>query len=335
MTGFVLAIALAFAFAVTNGFHDAANAIATLVATRVAHPLPAVALAAVCNMLGPVFVGAAVARTVAGIVQVPVSEEIAVVGAGLTGAVAWNVFTWIRGIPSSSSHALVGGLVGAALVAAGVHAVNWGGLDGWRPIGVIGILVVLSLSPVVGFAAAVGLTRVMLRLLRRATVRVRGPVRSTQWATSAWLAFSHGANDAQKTVGVVIALLFAHGSIHTLHAQLWVELACGFALTLGTAMGGWTIVRTIGTRITRLRPLDGLVSQAGSAAVILTSSFLGAPVSTTQVVSSSVVGTGVGRGRPAHVHWRIVRSIAFTWITTIPAAGLVAAGSYPLWRWLT
>lgn len=335
MTGFVLAMTFAFAFAVTNGFHDAANAIATLVATRVARPLPAVALAAVCNMLGPVLVGAAVARTIASIVQVPVSEEIAVVGAGLTGAVAWNIFTWIRGIPSSSSHALVGGLVGAALVAAGVHAVNWGGLDGWRPVGVIGILVVLTVSPVLGFGVAVGLTRAMLRLLRRATVRVRRPIRSTQWVTSAWLAFSHGANDAQKTVGIVIALLFAHGSIHTLHAQLWVELACGFALTLGTAMGGWTIVRTIGTRITRLRPLDGLVSQAGSAAVILTSSFLGAPISTTQVVSSSVVGTGIGRGRPAHVHWRIVRSIAFTWITTIPAAGVIAAGSYPVWRWLT
>jgi PiT family inorganic phosphate transporter len=331
----VLAIVLAFAFAITNGFHDAANAIATLVATRVARPLPAVALAAVCNMLGPVFVGAAVARTIASIVEVPMSEQIAVIGAGLTGAVTWNVYTWIRGIPSSSSHALVGGLVGAALVAAGVHAVNWGGLEHGRPIGVIGILVVLTISPVLGFAVAVGFTRALLRLLRRATIRVSGPIRRMQWVTSAWLAFSHGANDAQKTVGIVIALLFAHGSIRSLHAQLWVELACGFALTLGTAMGGWTIVRTIGTRITRLRPLDGLVSQAGSAAVILTSTFLGAPISTTQVVSSSVVGTGVGRGRPAHVHWRIVRSIALTWITTIPAAALVAAGSYPLWRWLT
>jgi PiT family inorganic phosphate transporter len=282
-----------------------------------------------------VLVGAAVARTVAGIVQVPASEEIAVVGAGLTGAVAWNVFTWVRGIPSSSSHALVGGLVGAALVAAGVDAVNWGGVDGGRPVGVIGILVVLTVSPVLGFAVAAALMRIILRPLRRATVHVRGPVRSMQWVTSAWLAFSHGANDAQKTVGVVIALLFAHGTIRSLHTQLWVELACGFALTLGTAMGGWTIVRTIGTRITRLRPLDGLVSQAGSAGVILASSVLGAPVSTTQVVSSSVVGTGVGRGRPAHVHWRIVRSIAFTWITTIPAAGAVAAGSYPFWRWLT
>ena len=334
MTGFVLAIAMAFAFAVTNGFHDAANAIATLVSTRVARPLPAVMLAAVCNMLGPLFVGAAVARTIASIVQVPVSEEIAVVGAGLTGAVAWNVFTWLRGLPSSSSHALVGGLVGATLVAAGSQAVNWGGIEGGHLVGVIGIMIGLAVSPVLGFAAAALLTRVMLRILRRASSRVHGPIRKGQWVTSAWLAFSHGSNDAQKTVGIIAALLFAHGSIQTLHAQVWVELACGFALTLGTAMGGWTIVRTIGTRITRLRPLDGLASQASSAAVILSSSFLGAPVSTTQVVSSSIVGTGVGRRRPGHVHWRVVRQILITWLTTLPAAGLLAAVTYPFWRWI-
>jgi PiT family inorganic phosphate transporter len=335
MTGFVLAMVMAFAFAVTNGFHDAANAIATLVATRVARPLPAIALASVCNLLGPLFIGAAVAETIATIVEVPRSQEIAVVGAGLTGAVTWNVYTWIRGLPTSSSHALVGGLVGAALVAAGVRAVNWGGFDGLRPEGVIGVFVGLSLSPILGFAAAAGLIRITLRVLRRASARMIGPVRKAQWVTSGWLAFSHGSNDAQKTVGVVAALLLAHGSTRTLEAPAWVELAAAFALTLGTAMGGWPIVRTIGSRITRLRPLDGLTSQASSAAVILGSSFVGAPVSTTQVVSSSVVGIGVGRRRPGHVNWRVVRDIALTWITTVPAAGILAAASYPLWRWLT
>jgi PiT family inorganic phosphate transporter len=332
--GLWLAILMAFAFALTNGFHDAANAIATLVTTRVARPLPAIALAAVCNLLGPLLLGAAVANTIAGIVQVPSDQEVAVVGAGLTGAVAWNVFTWLRGLPSSSSHALVGGLVGATLVAAGPHAVNWGGIEGGRPVGVFGVLIALTVSPVVGFGAAWVMTRFARRGLRRASVRVDGAVRSGQWFTSGLLAFSHGANDASKSVGVMAALLLATGKISTLQAPLWTKLLCASALTLGTAMGGWTIVRTIGSRIVRVRPLDGLVSQGSSAAVILGSSLLGAPVSTTQVVSSSIVGIGIGRRRARHVNWRIVRSISLAWVTTLPAAGILAVVSYPLWRWL-
>jgi PiT family inorganic phosphate transporter len=334
VTGFGLALAMAFAFAVTNGLHDAANAIATLVATRTARPLPAVLMAAVFNLLGPLLVGAAVADTIATIVEVPPSQEIVVIGAGLTGAVVWNVLTWLRGLPASSSHALVGGLVGAALVAAGPGAVNWGGLDGWRPVGVFGVLIALAISPLIGFWAAALLTRASLRGLRRATDRIVRPIRGGQWVTSAWLAFSHGSNDAQKAVGLVAALLVAHGTIDSLHAPTWVDLACGLALTLGTAFGGWGIVRTIGHRITRLRPLDGLTSSAGSASVILISSVLGAPTSTTQVVSSAVVGTGFGRRRPGHVHWDIVGRIALAWVTTLPAAAAIAAASYPLWRWL-
>ena len=165
---------MAFLFALTNGFHDAANAIATLVSTRVARPLPAVAFAAFFNLLGPLLIGAAVANTIAGIVQVPSSEEVAVTGAALTGAVVWNTLTWIRGLPSSSSHALVGGLVGAAMVEGGASAVNWGGFDGWHPVGVIGVLTVLAISPVVGFAAAALTTRLVRRLLRRASARMGG-----------------------------------------------------------------------------------------------------------------------------------------------------------------
>jgi inorganic phosphate transporter, PiT family len=332
--GFDLAVLMALAFAVTNGLHDAANAIATLIATRAGRPLPAALLAATCNMIGPLLLGAAVANTIATIVLVPPSQEIAVIGAGLTGAVAWNVVTWLRGLPASSSHALVGGLVGAALVAAGPSAVNWGGFDGWRPVGVWGVLIALAVSPLLGFWAAAGLTRLSLRPLGRATTRVLGPIRKGQWATSAWLGLSHGSNDAQKTVGVVAALLLAHGSIDSLAAPVWVTLVCGAALTLGTALGGWPIVRTIGSRITRLRPLDGLTSSTGSAAVILFSSVVGAPASTTQVVSSAVVGTGFGRHRAGHVHWDIVRKILTAWITTFPAAAVIAAVSYPIWRWL-
>lgn len=330
----VLAIGMALAFALTNGFHDAANAIATLVATRVARPLPAVVLAAVCNLLGPLVFGAAVADTVATIVLPPPAEVVPVVGAGLTGAVVWNLVTWRRGLPSSSSHALVGGLVGAALVAAGGDAVHWGGFDGWRPVGVLGVLVVLAVSPLVGFGSAAVLEAGARRGVRRASTAFAVPVRRTQWATSAWLSFSHGANDAQKSVGIVAALLLANGTTRSLHAPLWVKVACAIALTVGTALGGWSIVRTIGRRIVRLRPLDGLVSQTSSAAVILGSSLLGAPVSTTQVVSSSVVGTGVGQGRTRRIRWQVVRGIALAWLTTLPAAAVLAVAVLPVWRWL-
>jgi len=200
---------------------------------------------------------------------------------------------------------------------------------------VFGSLIALAISPVLGFAAAALITRIARRALRRASVRVEGVIRNAQWVTSGWLAFSHGANDAQKTVGIIAALLLATGRTATLDAPRWVILSCSFALTIGTAMGGWSIVRTIGSRIVRLRPLDGLVSQASSAGVILASSVIGAPVSTSQIVSSSVVGIGIGRRRARHVNWRIVGNIGIAWLTTMPAAAAFAVLSLPVWRWLT
>jgi len=332
--GLVVAVTLALAFALTNGFHDASNAIAALVATRAAKPLQAIALAAVFNMLGPLLVGAAVANTIAKIVDVPASEMVAVVGSGLLAATTWNLITWWRGLPSSSAHALVGGLVGAALVEGGADAVNWGGFDGWRPVGVVGTLVVLAVSPVIGGIAAFVVVRGLQRLLRRATTRFRAPVNAGQWVGSAALAFSHGSNDAQKAVGVIAALLLASGRTDSLSAPLWATVAPAAMLTLGTALGGWRIVRTIGQRIYRIRPLDGLSSQASSSAVILGASFLGAPVSTTHVVASSIVGIGVGRRRWRHVRWLIVRDIGVAWLTTIPASAALAAVALILWRWI-
>jgi PiT family inorganic phosphate transporter len=331
---FVLAVLVTLAFAVTNGFHDAANAIATLVATRGARPGPAITLAAVCNLVGPLLLGAAVADTIATIVQVPASQTVAVIGAALTAAVAWNLVTWWRGLPSSSSHALVGGLVGAAVVDAGVGAVNWGGLGGGHPTGVIGVLAALTVSPVLGFGAAWAGEHAARYGLRRATTRVGPPVLRGQWLTSGWLALSHGANDAQKAVGVLAALLLTNGTIESLAVPVWTKLVCAAALTAGTALGGWRIVKTIGRRIFRIRPVDGLVSQASSAAVILASSLAGAPASTTQVVASSVVGVGVGRRRYRHIGWRVVASIGFAWFTTLPAAAVLAALLLPIWRWL-
>jgi PiT family inorganic phosphate transporter len=331
----VAAIALALAFAFTNGFHDAANAIAVLVATRAARPLPAVLMASFFTVLGPLLVGGAVAETIAGIVDVPEQDLIEVVGSALAGATAWNIATWARGLPSSSGHALVGGLVGAALAYSGLDAVNWGGLDGWHPVGVFGVLIALAVTPLLGGLAAYAGIRLLRRALRRATRAVNSPIRGGEWITSAWLAFSHGSNDAQKAIGLAAVLLFAGGEISDPVAPLWTELACGAALTLGTAFGGWRIVKTVGRRIYPLRPLDGLASQTSAAGLILASSLVGAPVSTTHVVASSVVGTGGGRGQWRRVNWAVVREIGLAWITTIPASGVLAALVFVLWRSLS
>ena len=326
-----LAITVSIAFALTNGFHDAANAIATLVATRGAGPGQAIALSAVFNMLGALLVGTAVADTIAGIVTVSPDQAVAVIGSGGLAATLWNVLTWWRGLPSSSGHALVGGLVGAALAESGVDAVHWGGLNGWKPVGVLGVLIALAVSPVIGFGLGAAIARVIQRLLRRATRRMHSPIRGAEWGMSAALSFSHGANDAQKAMGVIAALLLATGHISSLSVPIWVKLSCGAALTLGTAMGGWRIVRTIGKRIFRLQPIDGFSSQTASTAVILTASYGGAPVSTTQVVASSVVGVGIGRRRWRHVRWEVVRSIGYAWLLTLPATTVLGAVTLAIW----
>lgn len=330
--GLVVAMVAAFAFALTNGFHDASNAIATLVATRAARPGQAIVLAAVFNMLGPLLVGTAVADTVGGIVITGHQAAVEVIGAGLLAAVMWNLLTWWQGVPSSSGHALLGGLVGAGIVVGGAGAIRWGGLDGWRPVGVIGTLIALAISPLLGAAAGMFNVLAMRRISRRATRRWSVVTRGGQWTMSAALAFSHGANDAQKAVGMVVALLLAGGEISAFAPPVWAELACAAALTLGTALGGWRIVRTVGRDIYRIKPIDGLGSQSASAAVIFGASLLGGPVSTTHVVASSVVGVGAGRRRWRHIHWSVVRAIGIAWLTTIPATALLAAVLVIAWR---
>lgn len=330
-----MAIVLAVGYAFTNGLHDAANSIATLVATRAARPGPAVALAAVGNILGPVLFGAAVADVVAGIVQVPANETVAVIGAALTGAVSWNLVTWKLGLPSSSGHALVGGLAGAAIAAGGIDAVSWGPLDGWTPVGVGGVLLALAIAPVAGFVAAWVLERLLRAVFAHASGAVRGPVRGAQWVASGVVAFGHGANDGQKAVGLIAAMLFSAGRIDSLAAPTWAALACGVALTVGTALGGWPIVKTVGKRIFRLRPADSLASQGGSAFVLMASTAVGAPVSTTQIVASSVVGAGSGRRRMHHVHWAVVREILVAWLVTLPVCAVLAVIALVPWRWWT
>ena len=329
-----IAVSFAFAFSFTNGFHDAANAIATLVATRGARPGQAIVLSGIFNMLGALLIGTAVADTIAGIVTVTGAEAVTVIGAGTFAAVAWNVLTWWRGLPSSSAHALVGGLVGSALASAGADAVQWGGLDGWKPVGVFGVLIALALSPLIGLLSGAALIRLDRRLLRRATRRVGAPIRVGEWGMSAALSFGHGSNDAQKSMGIVAALLLAAGSVQTLTVPLWAKLGCGAALTVGTLLGGWRIVRTVGRGIYRLGALDAFASQTAATAVILPASYAGAPVSTTHVVASSVVGVGAGRRRWRHVRWTVVRAMAFAWLLTLPASAALGALAFLVWKGL-
>jgi PiT family inorganic phosphate transporter len=330
----VVAITAAIAFDFTNGFHDSANAIAALVATRAARPVPALAWVSLFHLLGPLIVGTAVASTVAGIVRVDPSRTTAVVGAALTAALVWNVLTWLWGLPSSSSHALVGGLVGAGLVDAGTDAVRWGGFEGLRPVGVLGVLTALAISPLIGFAVGFVVHLVAARALQRARREIERPIRRSEWGTAAALAFSHGTNDAQKTMGVVTLLLVAHGNLERFEVPLWVKLLAAVSLTAGTSFGGWRIVRTLGMRIYPLRPLDGLVSQAGSAGVILSAAALGAPVSTTHVVASSIVGVGAQQ-RWRHVRWSVVREMGLAWVGTLPSCAALAAASLPVWKAFT
>jgi PiT family inorganic phosphate transporter len=290
-----------------------------------------VVLAAVFNVIGPLIAGTAVANTVASVVRVPTPDVISVVGAALVAALIWNLATWWRGLPSSSSHALVGGLIGASMAATGLRAVRWGGIHGIRPVGVIGVLLSLAISPVLGFGAGVVGSRVARRALRRATRSIDVPIRRGEWFTASALAFSHGANDAQKTMGVIGLLLVASGHLRAFSIPLWVKLACAAALTVGTSLGGWRIVRTLGTGIYRLRPVDGLASQGGSATVILTSALVGGPVSTTHVVAASVVGVGAARGH-RRVRWTIVEQMAAAWLVTLPVSALVAAASFRVGR---
>ena len=333
--GLAVAVALAIAFAVTNGLHDASNAIATLVATRAARPGQAIVLATIFNLLGPFLVGAAVADTIGGIVTVSPSVTTEVIGCGLAAAVTWNLTTWWLGLPSSSGHALVGGLVGAALVEGGLDAVNWGGIESGRPVGVFGTLIALAISPALGGLAALAVIRGLRRLARRLTRAWDGSVTAGQWAMSSVLAFSHGANDAQKAVGVIAALLLSAGKVDSLSAPTWATLACAAALTIGTAFGGWRIIRTVGRRIYRLQPIEGLASQTSSAGVILGASLLGAPTSTSQVVATSVVGIGGGRRRLRHVNWSGVGQIGLAGVITMPVTAVLAGAALALWRWLT
>ena len=319
----LVVIALAVAFDFINGFHDTANAIATVVATRVLSPGKAILMAAVLNFLGAIS-GTAVAKTVGtGLVDPKDATTLAVV-ATLLAAITWNLITWYRGIPSSSSHALIGGILGAAIAHSGLSAPNWMAV-------LQKVALPLVLSPIAGFLFA---GFIMLVILRTFGTAQPGTISSVfgrlQLASSAFMAYSHGSNDAQKTMGIITLALVTYGAQSTFDVPIWVIILAATAMAFGTAAGGWRIIKTMGTRLAKLQPVDGFAAETAAATVIETASKLGFPLSTTHVISSSILGAGATR-RAGAVHWEVAGEMITAWIITIPiCAGLAYLFYLPL-----
>ena len=328
----VVSVIVILLFDLTNGFHDASNMIATVVASRAMTPVQAVLVVGTFHFIGPILGGTAVANTIGKFVDVSsldVVVSMAIILSGLCGAIFWNMLTWWFGIPSSSSHALVGGLVGAVVFASGLDHVVWGfaQLMQGELTGVSKVILALVLSPLIGFWVGFGLHRLMGYLLQGARPSMNRHLRRMQWLTAAGLSFSHGANDAQKSMGIITMVLVLSGYISEFVVPLWVVLSCATMITVGTLMGGWRIVRTVGFGIYKVRPLHAVDAQLTSALVIFGASAIGAPVSTTHVVSSSIMGIGASE-RPKAVRWGKAQEIISTWLITIPGAALAAAFVY-------
>ena len=336
MIAYVIAIVMiAFVFDFINGFHDSANSIATIVGTRVLNPFTAVLWAATFNFAALFTIGTAVASTIGkGMIDVAFVDA-NVILAGLIGAIIWNLITWLSGLPSSSSHALIGGYAGSAVAKVGPQAILWG--RKW-----IETLEFIALSPIIGMLAGFGLMIAVYWIFRRVSPhRVDRVFRVAQLGSSALFSFSHGANDAQKTMGIIAGLLFSTRELFRLepgllhhfyvpsadHIPLWVQVSAYIMISLGTLFGGWRIVHTMGSRITRLRPVGGFCAETGGAFAILFATRLGIPVSTTHTITGAIVGVGATH-RLSAVRWGIAGRILWAWVLTIPAAALMAAISY-------
>ncbi|MFI4974345.1 MAG: inorganic phosphate transporter [Caulobacterales bacterium] len=316
-----LLVAVALSFDFLNGLHDAANSIATVVSTRVLKPRDAVAWAAFFNFVAFLFFGLHVAKTIgSGIVSVALVTDRLIFGA-LMGAIAWNIITWLFGIPSSSSHALVGGLVGAGLAKAGPKAIVLDGV-GKTAAGIV-------VSPLLGFVLAMALVlAVSWIFLRSRPAAVDRIFRRMQFVSASLYSLGHGGNDAQKTMGIIAVLLFTHAGKHgAFGVPLWVVLSCQAAMALGTLIGGWRIVHTLGARVTRLTPMQGFCAETGGAITLFAATYVGVPVSTTHTITGAVVGVGAAR-RTSAVRWGVARRIVIAWILTMPMAGMIAAAFY-------
>jgi PiT family inorganic phosphate transporter len=323
----VALIFVALAFDFLNGLHDAANSIATVVSTRVLRPQYAVIWAAFFNFIAFLFFGLHVAQTVGtGIVAAEVVDAAVIFGA-LMGAICWNLLTWWLGIPSSSSHALIGGLAGAGMMKAGLTAIVWSGL------GVTAAAIVLS--PLLGFLLALLLVLIVSWAFVRSTPSaVDNTFRTLQLVSAALYSLGHGGNDAQKTMGVIAVLLFSQGFLGAaFYVPFWVILTCQAAMGLGTVFGGWRIVHTMGSKITRLHPVQGFCAEAGGAITLFLATYLGIPVSTTHTITGAIIGVGAAR-KVAAVRWNVASNVVFAWIVTLPATALFGSVFYELGSFL-
>ncbi|MFO7303490.1 MAG: inorganic phosphate transporter [Acidobacteriota bacterium] len=316
--GLIIVVALIFDY--INGFHDAANSIATVVSTRVLSPAQAVLWAAFFNFAAAAFVGTAVARTVgSGMVDLSVVTQTVILG-GLLGAIIWNLITWYFALPTSSSHALFGGYAGAAIAKAGLGAVI---VSGWMRT-----LIFIVVAPAIGLIVGLLLMNAIFWVCRNTTpARVDGWFRRLQLVSAAAYSLMHGANDAQKTMGIIAGALFTGGYISTFHVPLWVEIVAYTAISLGTLSGGWRIIKTMGSKITRLQPVGGFAAETGAAVAIATATAMGVGISTTHTITGAIVGVGATR-RLSAVRWGVARQIVWAWILTIPASAAIGAITY-------
>jgi PiT family inorganic phosphate transporter len=310
---------LAFLFVFLNGLNDSANIVATVISSRALQPRAALMLTALGEFVGPFLFGAAVARSLSADLFDPASVSIEMLIAALLGALLWRVVTWYLGIPASSSHALMGGLIGAALAAGGLAAIRLDGLGK--------IALALLISPPLGLLAGYLATRLIFWLARSAAPSINRTFQRLQLFTSFGLALGHGSNDAQKTMGILVLGLLAAGQLETFNVPTWVLFVSAAGMALGTALGGWRVIRTLGGRIMKVRPVHGFASQLGGLGVMWVAAILGGPVSLTQVMSSSIMGSGAAQ-RIKGVRWQVGQEMLAAWLLTIPVSGTVAAGCY-------
>ena len=314
-----IVIGLALVFDFLNGVHDSSNIVATMIASRAFRPQVALGLTAVAEFFGPFLFGVTVATTIGEEVAQANVLNLDVIVACLFGAIAWNIITWLLGIPSSSSHALIGGMVGAVLAGAGLGALKFQGLEK--------VIIALVTSPLLGFVFGFLFTRIIYFLVRNASNEINKFFKRGQLVTALGMAFSHGTNDAQKTMGIITLSLLIGGYINDFKVPLWVVALSAGAIALGTALGGWKLIRTLGGKFYKIRPIHSFSTQLTSIFVVLSASFLGLPVSTSQVVSSAIIGVGSSE-RFGKVRWSVAEEIVMAWIITIPASALISAGVY-------
>jgi len=320
-TELIIVIALALIFDFLNGVHDSSNIVATMISSRAFSPRFALTMTAISHFLGPFLFGVAVAKTIGNEVAAAGTLTLHVITACLISAILWNILTWFMGLPSSSSHALIGGLVGAIAIGAGFGAIKLSGLEK--------VLIAMFASPIIGFILGFVLMRIIFFLVRSATPKINVFFKRSQFITALAMSFSHGTNDAQKTMGIITLSLVIGGALSEFRVPLWVIAASASAIALGTALGGWRLIRTLGGKFYKIRPVHSFTSQLTSAVVILTASLFGGPVSTTQVVSSAIIGVGSAE-RFSKVRWSVAGDIVTAWIITIPATAFISAGIYLL-----